>query len=478
MTISVGLDLGTSSVKAVALSAGGMVLARARHGYPTARPVPGAAEQDAADWWRAVVVGLRELAGAVPAEQWSAIGLSAMLPTLVPLDDHGQPTGLAITWEDARGEPAAEQLRERVGGDELYRRTGQWVDGRYLLPMTTALADHAPAVAERTTTIAGAKDHLFHRLTGSLMTDPSTAAGYGCYLLAEAAWETAWTDGRALPTVRPATTVLPLHDEAAAELGLPAGIPVVLGAGDSVLGALAAGAVRPGDIAYLCGTSTAVLGLRADIVLDDAHRYLLTPTVDGWAAEADLLATGSALAWLAGLFGLAGGAAELAALAYAADEPMAPLFLPYLGPGEQGALWDPDLRGALLGLHLGHGRADLARALLTGIVLESARCLDLLGGDSPVFAAGRMLSRAFTQDLADATGRPVCFDPDESAHSAVGAALLAARAVGLDVTPPATGRVRAEPRAERAPRWAALFDRHEQLRERVGHVGSGASDDH
>jgi xylulokinase len=103
--------------------------------------------------------------------------------------------------------------------------------------------------------------------------------------------------------------------------------------------------------------------------------------------------------------------------------------------------------------------------------------VDLVGGDGAVFAAGRMLCRPFAQDLADATGRPVCFDPDEPAHSALGAALLAARAVGLDVAAPAAGRVHVEPRADRAARWADLFDRHEHLRQRVGHIGSEASDD-
>jgi sugar (pentulose or hexulose) kinase len=487
--VVVGLDLGTSSAKAVALSlAGPRVLARARFSYPTHRPHDGASEQDPHDWWRAVTGVLRELGAHVPPERWAAIGLSAMLPTLVPLGADARPAGPAITWEDARAEQAAALLRDRFGATEVYRRTGQWLDGRYLVPMMSALAERDPAVAARTTTVAGAKDYLVWQLTGELCTDPSTAAGYGCFLLDDQAWEPDWSGDRRLPEVRPANTVLALHPVAAGELGCRPGLPVVLGAADSVLGARAAGAARPGDVAYLTGTSTAILGIRASTETDADHRYLVTPTAgDGWAAEADLLATGSALSWLAQLCGVADGPAALVEEAYRLRPPTAsswPAFLPYLAPGEQGALWDPRLRGALVGLQLGHGRAEIARALLTGIVLESARCVRLVAAgaaDGPVWAAGPAMCRPFALDLADASGRPVHFDPDESAHSALGAGLLAADALGLQPADAlgqqrgdaARSGLRAEPDPARTRRWGELFERHELLRESVGHIGDG-----
>ncbi|MGH8962849.1 MAG: xylulokinase [Jatrophihabitantaceae bacterium] len=469
-SVVVGLDLGTSSVKAAAVDAQGRVLARARREYPTSRSGAGVAEQDPADWWRATGAVLAELATLAPTRDWIGLGLSAMLPTLVALDDQHEPVTAAITWQDARGEAAGERLRSRIGADELYRRTGQWVDGRYLLPMAAALSERDPAAGARVRVVAGAKDYLHRQLTGELLTDPSTAAGYGCYDLAAGRWDGTIGNVWTLPPVMPSSTITPLSSDVATHLGLPARLPVVLGAADSVLAAKAVGADRAGDVAYLCGTSTVVLACRDEITLDPEHRYLLTPTADGsYAAELDLLATGTAMSWLAGLFGLAGGASELAELAAQPAEPGQPTFLPYLAPGEQGALWDADLSGAVLGLNVRHGRQDLARALLTGIVLESVRCLRVLGGESDVLAGGRAMAGRFAQDLADASGRRVRFDPTETAHSAVGAALLAAATVGMGgfgSHGPAQIRT---PDPRRRESWDELFAIHDAARIASGH---------
>lgn len=137
----VGLDLGTSGLKGVAVGPDGRVLARAASRYPTHRPEPGAAEQDPADWMSAVELVVAQLRGEVEAARWAGIGLSAMLPTLVLADVEGAAVGRAITWEDARAEPQGDVLRERIGAATLYRRTGQWVDGRYLVPMHQRLHD-------------------------------------------------------------------------------------------------------------------------------------------------------------------------------------------------------------------------------------------------------------------------------------------------------------------------------------------------
>ena len=134
----VGLDLGTSGLKAVALGPRGDVVASARTDYSTARPEVGASEQSTDDWWAAVSTAVSALAAAVDPSHWAAIGLSAMIPTLVLADDGGTAYGPAITWEDARSEDEGDALREAYGPEALARLTGQWVDGRYLLPMAFA----------------------------------------------------------------------------------------------------------------------------------------------------------------------------------------------------------------------------------------------------------------------------------------------------------------------------------------------------
>ena len=237
----------------------------------------------------------------------------------------------------------------------------------------------------------------------------------------------------ALPAVRPSATSRPLRADTAARLGCPQ-IPVVLGAADSVLGALGLGVREPGQVAYIAGTSTVILGVADRLVLDPDHRFLVTPlAVPGcWGLEMDLLATGSAITWLADLLGGGMDATGLVELAAATDPGRAPVLLPYLTPGEQGALWDPLLRGAIVGLDLGHGREHLARALVNGIILESRRCLAVLDetcapGHAVEVAGGSAAAPSFRADLADAARRPVSMPRDDDTdHSARGAALIAA----------------------------------------------------
>ncbi|HMK93670.1 MAG TPA: FGGY-family carbohydrate kinase, partial [Thermoleophilia bacterium] len=294
-----------------------------------------------------------------------------------------------------------------------------------------------------------------------------------------------------LPAVLPSDAILRLAAPTAAALDVPAGLPVVVGAADSVLGCVGLEVTRPGEVAYVAGTSTVVLGVADRPALDDGHRFLVTPlaATAGWGLEMDLLATGSAVHWLAGLLGEArGDEARLMAMAAGVEPGAGGLsFLPFVAPGEQGALWDPSLTGTVMGLSLSHGQAQVARALVDGIVLESRRCLDVLEqvglprGDMHV-AGGSGADPVFRQQLADASRRRVVYAGDgETAHSALGAARLAAAAAGRPLTVPAALRPDEddppeprgwapdgaqcqvfEPRESEAAHWDELWDRHEQ----------------
>jgi sugar (pentulose or hexulose) kinase len=469
-TVYIGLDLGTSSLKGVALDAAGSVVASEREGYPTERPAAGRAEQDPGDWVTAARAVLLRLAATVPPASWRGIGLSGMIPTLVTLDEAGDPTGPAITWEDTRAHREAEEILRQAGESEFYELTGQPLDGRYLLPMAAWLTRHAPDRMARTTIVLGAKDYLFFKLTGHLLTDPSTATGYGCYGLAESGWATPVTGvagvsaatgrpGRpGLPPVVPSTDSRPLLPAVAAQFGLPANLKVCVGAADSVLAAEALGAVRPGTVAYVWGTSTVVLGAASTLTLDPDRRCLITPlAVVGWGVEMDLVSTGSAVAWLSRLLGFGeAGQAEVVAAAASARDDTVPLALPFVGAGEQGALWDADLRGTVLGLDLSHGPADVARAVLDGIILESRRCLarlhDLGLPQGEVRAAWGGVNPWLCQRLADAAGRPVLVGDPDVATSAAGAARLAALGTGRTL-PPAEGGQRYTPDPARTAEW-------------------------
>ncbi|CAN5262568.1 xylulokinase [soil metagenome] len=462
-----GLDLGTSSIKATAVDDTGEVLGGARRTYPTHRPEHAAAEQDPQDWWTALDEVLGELAARFSPGCWRGIGLSAMLPTLVQFDSAGNVTGPAVTWEDARAEPQAQQLCAAVGDSRIYQVTGQRVDGRYLAPMHTRLRElgHGGAI------VAGAKDALFERLTGELHTDPSTAAGFGVFDLDADAWDSELVrlgGLPGLPRVSPSSMWRPMLPIWSRRWGLPEGLPVVLGGADSVVGAAGIGATRHGDVAIIAGTSAVVLGISDTSVRDPHRRYLVTPMAGaGWGLEMDVLAVGSAFSGIAELVGFTGPEALLdAAVQVPADD--APVFLPYLTPGEQGALWDPTLTGTLHGLRLGMSPAQVGRALLTGVINELRRCVqvleDVTATRGPIMLGGGAAGhRQLRQELADATGRQVLVDTTVGDHSAVGAAILAADALGQPVPLRSEFHsITADP--DRYRWWAQTAEQHDRIR--------------
>jgi gluconokinase/xylulokinase len=466
--VFVGIDLGTSALKGLAISGGGRVIASARASYPTRRPAPGRAEQDPADWLSALGEVVADLTAQVPSDSWSGVGLSGMIPTLVTVNDRGEPNGPAVTWEDARAETEAEELRDAIGGDELYAPTGQWVDGRYLLPMFRWIERHDPDRAASTGAMVGAKDFLFESLTGERATDPSTATGFGCYDLGDGRWIDELVPDVALPDVRESSFSAGLLDERAGELGLPRGVRVTLGAADSVSAAVGIGATEPGACAYVWGTSTVVLGVTPNLRLDRAHRYLVTPLVggDAFGLEMDLLSTGAALEWLAALFGVDGPSEVLSLAEGSTPGANGVTFLPYLAFGEQGALWDPDLRGALDGLTIAHTREDVARALVEAIAVESRRAVEVLAESNvaaqEIRATGAIASeRSFLRQLANATQRAVVPVELPSA-AAAGAASIAS-----GTRPPLVAATPVEPDPGTSAFWDQERERVDGLRDKL-----------
>ena len=256
------------------------------------------------------------------------------------------------------------------------------------------------------------------------------------------------------------------------KLGVRSGLPIILGAADSVLGTYAVGARQSGEISYLAGTSTVILGVSEEVVRDRLERCIVTALQDtnGIGLEMDLLSTGSALAWLSNVLGLA-QVSDLVPLAASADPATSPVFLPYLAPGEQGALWDSAATAAVVGVHLGHNREDIARALLSGLVIESRRCLgvldELIGSSGTLYLSGPTASGPpFVQDLADATGREIVVcDPGVAGHSALGAAIFAAGVIDESWPQPSAERVATvQPDPAQAEVWRGLVARHESAR--------------
>jgi xylulokinase len=431
-----GIDLGTSAVKFVAVSRDGHVVASARESYDTISTTEGQAEQDCQHWLKALSgaakkIGLRLTHGARVA----GIGLTGQMPTLVVLSRQ-KPVGRAITWQDSR---ANGYVSERVDKDfrlAVYRRTGVPIDGRYLGPMF----QYHHRSKQRAHTILSAKDFLFHVLTGLTATDPSTASGYGLYNLHLKAWDEElcqfWGISKErLPSIENSSFRAPLNERGTQLLGCALGTPVVLGCADSVAGAYAlSGDKQPPESAtVLTGTSTVIMRCDSQPRWDRQGRYLVTPfAVDGlYGCEADLLATGSAREWAASVL-LQRGDKETRGSLWRSAYGIAPgahglLFAPFLAGGEEGVLWNSNLRGTLAGLTLAHNKAEIARALLEGMLFEIRRCLEVFEEGAPLLlvrVAGWLADiPQELQMLADIIGLPAHAFRLDSAP-AIGATLL------------------------------------------------------
>jgi sugar (pentulose or hexulose) kinase len=360
-----GLDLGTSAVKTAVLDAGGNLVAFGSASFATAAEVPGQSEQNPLDWLQAAAAAVTE-AGNQLGKGWAkricGIGLAAQLPTLVVLAER-EILGPAIVWSDSRTDAWANQLLNEEHRELFYQKTGMPIDGRYLAPMFRFhWYDRRKAVRA----ILSAKDFLCHSLTGRIVTDPSTAAGYGVWTL-HGDWDATlcrfWhLEAGLLPSVEPANSWAGTLNAAGARLlGLPEGIPVMVGAADSVASALAMGGLAEGVVSVVIGSSAVIMDAMPRAHLDPRRRYLVTPHANaGWfGREMDLLAAGSGLRWLERLFEWSAGEVE----SRATESPPGSnrlFFAPYLAGGEQGALWDADLSAVLHGIALHHRPADIA----------------------------------------------------------------------------------------------------------------------
>lgn len=462
--IVLGIDLGTSAVKIVALGPDAQLLGEGAADFETQQGLFAQAEQRPADWLTATQAAMRALHAAVTArldagwmERVAAIGLTGQLPTLVCLSDKG-PVASAITWKDGRADEWAAARVDKARRADMYSRTGMPIDGRYLAPM---LQFHFTHRLDEIQCILSAKDYLLSELTGLRLTEPSTAAGYGLYDLRQARFSDALSEfwqvpRRMLPAIRAANSLAgPLTTAAAAGLGLRAGIPVSMGAADSVCAAYAMSGLDEQVVSLSFGSSAVIIGASAEPRFDQEARYLVTPHVsEAWyGREMDLLATGTGYRWLSEMLGWADGGLDRAA-ALSVPGAGGLVFPPYLAGGEQGALWNPRLQGALFGLTVRHTRNDIARAYLEGVFYEIKRCVEVLAETSAVTSvrvSGNIVrSPGSLQLLADILWRPVDSVPEKS-PAAIGAALLARPLCGLNRTSSPRADSSAAPTAPHRP---------------------------
>jgi xylulokinase len=380
MSVVVGIDVGTSAVKAIAVAEDGEVLARREVGYPLSTPQPGWSEQDPEDWWRATE---QALDGLVDGEI-AGIGLSGQMHGLVTLDASDAVIRPAILWNDQRTQAECDEIEERVGLERLISLTGNRALTGFTAPKLLWLRKHEPDSFARIAHVLLPKDYVRLRLTGERAIDVADASGTLLLDVAGRRWssevlEALDLDAAWLPTVLESPAV-------SGRTG--GGVAVAAGAGDQAAGALGVGVDRPGPLSVVLGTSGVVFAALPSYAADPQARVhaFCHAVPDTWHQMGVMLSAAGSLAWLRGVVG--GEFGELVDEAARWDPGAEGLtFLPYL-TGERTPHADPDARGSFTGLSVRHDRGALVRAVLEGVACGLRDSFDLVGGGSLGRASG------------------------------------------------------------------------------------------
>jgi xylulokinase len=435
MAMYLGLDLGTSGLRALLVDDAGAPLAVAEQAYGVAHPHPGWSEQDPADWIAAAQAAIAALIGERPAEMAAlrGIGFSGQMHGAVLLDRDGAVLRPAILWNDTRAADQAARMDAAPGVRDI---SGNIVFPGFTAPKLIWLAERAPELFARVATVLLPKDYLVFWLTGRLVTDMSDAAGTSWLDVGARAWsdELLGVSGMRADQMPDliegnavAGTVLPDRAQA---LGLPPAVEVVPGGADNAAAACGVGALADGQGFVSLGTSGVILAARDRFAPDPATAvHTFCHAVPGrWYQMAVMLAATDSLNWLARAMG-ADAATLTGELGEVPDGPGRLRFLPYLS-GERTPHNDAAIRGGFLNLDIADGRAELTRAVLEGVAFGLRDGLDALSAtgarlDTPLVIGGGARSPYWVALLATVLDTPLALPERGEFGAALGAARLA-----------------------------------------------------
>jgi xylulokinase len=432
-----GIDVGTTATRVTVIAEDGTQIATGSASYSTSRDGPGVAEQDPRDWTSALADAL----GRAEIERWaiSAIGLCGQTPTVVLVDAAGRPLRRALLWQDVRAVAEARELAARLGDPEPLVGTALPWSAANMPAKLLWLSRHEPSLLASTYSVLQPKDFVAMQLSGVSGSDPWSSKGLcrvdtgapAIDVLEACGWPTS-----CCPVTAPAWEARgETTKDAAEQFGLPAGTPVTVGWSDALAQVIAAGCFSRSSAFAFSGTSSIV----GSPVEDPNVRAGGLFSVPASCAPSPLLygptqSSGSAILWAARLLGCKPEeVAELGAQATSSQ----PTFVPYLS-GERAPLWNEDVRALLVGVAEEHGRAELARAVVSGVLFSARHVLELVARatGSPireVEIVGRGVGDSSFEAIAgDSMMVPLRFheDPDMSAR---GAAMLAAMSLGWDL---------------------------------------------
>jgi xylulokinase len=446
MSLLLGIDIGTSSVKALIFdSALCKVLAVHGQEYPIHTPKPGYAEQDPEDYWRTTIAAVKQVIAQAGSNAIAGISFSGQMHGTILLNRALEPIAPAIIWADARAvhEPA-----------ELVARFPDWAQiagtnpaSGFQISTLAWIAKHQPDWLGQTYRVILPKDYVRLKMTGEALTDVSDAASTGAFDVAQGRWSEELIHAAGVsPTIFPPVAASSqqagtLRADAAEALGLPAGVPIIAGCADQPAQAIGSGLVQTGIGSVTIGTGGQVFipYQPQGMLQTDARLHVFNHAVPQmWYVLGAILSAGSSLRWLRGIVGLQDTTNAYAILSEeAAQVPVGAQglrFLPYLF-GERTPHMDAQASGAWIGLRFHHTRGHMARAVMEGVsfALRDALTLALSLGasvDEMVIAGGGAESPVWRQILTDVLGLPLKKSRQQE-QACLGAALLAGVGIGV-----------------------------------------------
>ncbi|MGQ9629738.1 MAG: xylulokinase [bacterium] len=449
-------DLGTTGNKATLYSSDGTLIGSSVFEYETYFPQVNWVEQDPRQWWEAVCASTRQLLemSRVAGEDIACVSFSGQMMGCLPVGKDGEPLRNSIIWADQRGVAEAEYIRDRVGWDEVYRITGHRISPTYSAAKFLWIREHEPEVYRNTHKILHAKDFIVSKLTGKFATDYSDASGMNLLDLTGRRWSPGILDGleiseEVLPELHASTDVVgEVTREAAEETGLAPGIPVIIGGGDGCCAATGAGVVSPGSAYnYLGSSSWIALATEAPILDPEKRTFNWVHVVPGMYSPCGTMqSAGGSYQWLRNTICLTETAAardlnvspyELMNLEVEKSPPGSHnlIFLPYL-LGERSPYWNPNARGAFIGLTQTHTRADILRSVMEGITFNLRIILEAFEEQGAVVDAIRAIgggarSSIWRSIMANIYGKPVLRPQFLGEATSLGAAIIGGVGVGI-----------------------------------------------
>lgn len=486
-----GLDIGTSSLKALVTDAAGTAIAHASAEYPLSTPHPGWSEQDPDQWVAAAHAATREAlvrasaAGHADAgRRIAAIGFSGQMHGATFVDRANRPLRPCILWNDSRSAGECEELDRTIGAPVILQRTGNRMLAGFTAPKVRWLQKNEPSLWARTDCVLLPKDYVRLCLGGTRATDAADASGTLYFDVEHRAWS-----ADMLRDLGIATTQVPgchespdivdrLSASAASAMGLTAGIPMVAGAGDQAANAVGSGIVAPGAVAASLGTSGVIFAASDSFrASPDGALHAFCHALPGrWHVMSVMLSAAGSLRWFRDTL-----ARDAAARAAAEGLPEYELldrdaasvapgceglrFLPTLA-GERCPLPDPHARGAFLGISLSHGQAHFTRAVMEGVAASMGLCMAMIRGagiDPPrvIGSGGGFESMLWTAMHATAFGIPLVRTetPDAAGRGAAMLAAIGAGALEISALAPADAKIPAQqPDAMQRPLLQALME--------------------